>query len=58
MSVQKQFDRRLQDVAFFVYHETKYPVDKFVVKTPSASSKPKTGSHLPVNIRELKQRRF
>ena len=25
-------------------------MDKFVVKTPSASSKPKTRSHLPVNI--------
>ena len=25
-------------------------MDKFVVKTPSASSKPKTQSHLPVNI--------
>lgn len=25
-------------------------MDKFVVKKPSASSKPKTRSHLPVNI--------
>ena len=25
-------------------------MDKFVVKMPSASSKPKTGLHLPVNI--------
>ena len=25
-------------------------MDKFVVKTPSASSKPKIRSHLPVNI--------
>ena len=25
-------------------------MDKFVVKTPSASLKPKTRSHLPINI--------